>query len=165
MAMLQELLQELNNESVVTRKMLERIPADAYTYQPHVKSMTISQLAGHIAELPQWVSLAFDTDGLDFAASPYTPPVWKDNAELLAFHEQNLKEAQISLENASEADLLPEWVLRNGDEVLLTVTKGGMVRQALSQIIHHRAQLGVYLRLLDIPIPGTYGPSADEQNF
>ncbi|WP_442587864.1 DinB family protein [Pedobacter sp. AW31-3R] len=165
MAMLQELLQELNNESVITRKMLERIPADAHAYQPHAKSMTISQLAGHIAELPQWVSLAFDTDGIDFATSPYTPPVWNDNAELLAFHEQNLKGAQASLENASAEDLLPDWVLRNGEQVLLTVTKAGMVRHAFSQIIHHRAQLGVYLRLLDVPIPGTYGPSADEQHF
>lgn len=165
MSITKDLLQELTQESVVTRKMLERIPADQYEWRPHPKSMSIHQLAGHIAELPGWVSMAFTTDEIDFATSEYTPLAWTTNEDLLAHFEQALAGGQQQLENASDEELNPRWVLRNGEQILLDITKGGMVRNALSQTIHHRAQLGVYLRLLNIPIPGTYGPSADEPGF
>ena len=160
-----EFLKELKQESVVTRKMLERIPADKYDWAPHPKSMTIKQLTGHIAELPEWISMAFTTDEMDFATSPYTPPVWGSNEELTALFEKNYDTAVSALENGTEEQLEPEWLLKNHDQILMQLTKGELVRHALSQTIHHRAQLGVYLRLLDIPIPGTYGPSADEQKF
>jgi len=165
MSITKELLKELTEESLVTRKMLARIPADQYEWRPHPKSMSIHQLAGHIAELPGWVAFAFTTDEIDFAKTAYTPPVWSSNAELLEQFEKALAEGQQFLENATDQDLSPRWVLRHGDQILLDITKGGMVRNAISQTIHHRAQLGVYLRLLNIPIPGTYGPSADEQGF
>jgi uncharacterized damage-inducible protein DinB len=163
MSTLKEFLKELEEESAVTRKMLERIPDEKIDWQPHVKSMPIRMLAGHIAELAGWISLAFDTEELDFAANPYQFPVWNTNAELLNFFEAQLKGAQEHLINGQEEDLDPQWTLRNAEVVYMTLSKRELVRHALSQIIHHRAQLGVYLRLLDIPIPGTYGPSADEQ--
>jgi uncharacterized damage-inducible protein DinB len=165
MSTLKEFLKELDQESSVTRKMLERIPEDKYEWQPHVKSMTIKQLAGHIAELSGWIKMAFLSDEMDFAISPYTPPVWNNNAELLSIFEEGLAGAKEQLLNGKEADLDPEWLLRDGENIYMRMTKRELVRHALSQTIHHRAQLGVYLRLLDIPIPGTYGPSADEQSF
>jgi uncharacterized damage-inducible protein DinB len=143
MSSTKEFLQEINDESVVTRKMLERVPGDRYDWQPHPKSMTIRQLAGHIAELP----------------------VWENNAELLELFEKNLQSAQSDLAQHTDDELLPQWLLKHGDAVLADMTKGSLIRHAISQTIHHRAQLGVFLRLLDIPIPGTYGPSADDQNF
>ena len=165
MTILQNFLQELEQETVTTRKMLSRIPEDQYDYRPHEKSMRLRDLAGHIAELPGWASMAFATTELDFATSPYSPPVFQNNAELLEFLEKSVAGAEAALKNAAEEDLSPEWILRNGDQVLMKTTKAGVVRMALSQIIHHRAQLGVYLRLLNVPIPGSYGPSADEQSF
>jgi len=160
-----EFLKELTEESVVTRKMLERVPEDKYDWQPHQKSMSMKQLAGHIAELPSWVSMAFTTDELDFQANEYTPTALENNHDLLGLFDQSLAGAKEKLAVAKEEDLAPTWLLKNGDQVLMSLTKGGLVRHALSQTIHHRAQLGVYLRLLDIPIPGTYGPSADEPDF
>lgn len=165
MSTTKDFLEELRQESAVTRKMLERVPADQYDWRPHPKSMTMKQLAGHVAELPGWVSMAFTTDELNFAGNEYTPAVWANNAELLQVFEQLLAAAQLQLENATDQNLSPKWQLKNGDTVLMDLTKGGLVRHAISQTIHHRAQLGVYLRLLDIPIPGTYGPSADDQSF
>ncbi|MCX2477808.1 DinB family protein [Pedobacter sp. MC2016-15] len=160
-----EFLKELTDESVVTFKMLERVPEDKYDWRPHEKSMTMKQLAGHIAELPSWVSMAFNSDELDFQAGTYQPPVINSNQDLLALFNESLAGAKEQLQAATEASLSPTWLLKSGEEVLMSLTKGGLIRHALSQTIHHRAQLGVYLRLLDIPIPGTYGPSADEQSF
>jgi uncharacterized damage-inducible protein DinB len=160
-----EFLKELTEESVITRKMLDRVPADKYDWRPHEKSMTIKELAGHIAELPGWMSMAFTTNELDFQVNAYSPPVLNNKDDLTTLFEKSLEGAKTHLEKAKEEDLSPAWLLKSGEQVLMSTTKGGLLRQALSQTIHHRAQLGVYLRLLDIPIPGTYGPSADEQSF
>jgi uncharacterized damage-inducible protein DinB len=165
MSITKNLLEELKEEAVVTRKMLALVPADKYDWRPHNKSMSIKELAGHIADLPGWVSLAFISDEMNFATSGYTPPVWDNKADLLGLFEKEYDGAIKHLENANDDDLLPRWLLKNGDDILFDTTKGGLIRHSLSQIIHHRAQLGVYLRLLDIPIPGTYGPSADEPSF
>lgn len=165
MSTIQNLLKELTEESVVTRKMLERIPADQQDWQPHEKSMSIRKLAGHIAELPGWVSMALKTDGLNFADQAYQAPVWNSNSELLEIFEKSLAEAEATLQTAKEEDLLPNWTLKNGEQVLMSKTKGEVIRHSMSQIVHHRAQLGVYLRLLDIPLPGSYGPSADDPNL
>ncbi len=163
MSTTKEFLEELDQESTVTRKMLERVPDDKLDWQPHPKSMNIKMLAGHIAELSGWITMAFETEELDFAANPYKLPEWNKNAELIHFFETQLAGAREHLINGNNEDLEPQWTLRNGEIIYMTITKSALVRQALSQIIHHRAQLGVYLRLLDIPVPATYGPSADEQ--
>lgn len=159
------LLKEMEEESVTTRKMLERIPDDKYDWQPHPKSMTIRQLATHIAELPTWVPMTFNTSELDFATSPYDPKTINDTKELVAYFEQCITEGKAALAAAADKDLEPKWVLRNGDNIYWESTKGDVIRFTFCQIVHHRAQLGVYLRLLDIPIPGSYGPSADENEF
>jgi uncharacterized damage-inducible protein DinB len=156
------LLKELDQEAQTTRKMLERVPTEYFDWQPHKKSMTIQRLATHIAELPTWVTMAVTTDGLDFAANPYEQEAVSNTAELLEYFERSLIDGREHLEQSTDEKLAEGWTLRNGDQILHIATKGEIVRLAYCQIVHHRAQLGVFLRLLDIPIPGSYGPSADE---
>lgn len=165
MSQIEALVKEMDQEAATTRKMLSRIPDDKYDWKPHEKSMTIRQLATHIAELPSWVSLALDTEELDFAASPYNPQVINNTNELMALFEKEYAAGKERLQQATDADLLPNWTLRSGEEIYSVSTKGETIRHAYCQVVHHRAQMGVYLRLLDIPIPGSYGPSADEMNF
>ena len=153
---------ELEQESVVTRKMLERIPDDKYDWQPHPKSMTIRQLSTHIAELPTWITMALTTDELDFAKNEYKPKVINNTKELMAHFEQSLEDGRSQLLPENETILDQTWTMRNGEEVYSQRSKAEVIRMALNQITHHRAQMGVFLRLLDIPIPGSYGPSADE---
>jgi len=165
MDIIQLLQKEFDAEANTTRKMLERVPNDNWDWQPHPKSMTLKQLTVHIAEIPSWVKMALTTNELNFADNSYQPAEVEDTAGLIALLEKSLEEGRASLRTAKEEDLLPTWTMRNGDQVYMTLTKYEVIRHALSQIIHHRAQLGVYLRLLNIPIPGSYGPSADEMNF
>ena len=163
--MIQSLIKEMKRESVVTRKMLERVPAEKLDWKPHEKSMTMRSLATHIAELPAWVTMALTTSELDFADNPYKPVLINTNAELLEHFESSLASGLGQLAKATEDDLLPNWTLRNGEVIYSVESKGDVIRMSFCQIVHHRAQLGVYLRLLNIPIPGSYGPSADEMNF
>ena len=163
--MIQMFLKELDMEAKTTRKMLSRIPDDKYDWQPHPKSMTIRRLATHVAELPSWITMTLTTSELDFASSPYKPEVINNTAELMNYFERTLADGRAHLEAAKEEQLSDSWTLRNGKEVYSTSPKSEVLRMAYSQIIHHRAQLGVYLRLLDVPIPGSYGPSADDMSF
>jgi uncharacterized damage-inducible protein DinB len=165
MTILESMTRELENESVVTRKMLQRIPDDKYDWKPHERSMPMGRLATHIAELPSWIGMTLNTSELDFAANDYKPTIISNTTDLLKCFEKNLEDGKKEIAKAKEEQLSQPWTLRNGKEVYSTSPKGDVLRMSLSQIIHHRAQLGVYLRLLNIPIPGSYGPSADEPNF
>lgn len=165
MSLIQSLLKEMNQEAETTRKMLSRVPDGQYDWQPHEKSMNIRRLATHIAELPSWVSMALNTSGLDFAKNPYSVPTINNTKDLLAYFEQSFLEGRSRLEQATEEELEGNWTLRNGDQVYSVNRKADVIRMSYSQVIHHRAQLGVYLRLLNVPIPGSYGPSADEMDF
>ena len=165
MTQIESLLKELDQEAVTTRKMLERVPADKFDWQPHPKSMSLQALATHVAELPGWVSMAVTTDGLDFAANPYQPVQVSNTGELLNYFEESLAEGRRDLKNSQEDVLEQTWTLRNGEKVYQSASKAEIIRMTYCQIVHHRAQLGVFLRLLNIPIPGSYGPSADENNF
>jgi uncharacterized damage-inducible protein DinB len=159
------LVKEMETEAATTRKMLQRVPADKFNWQPHVKSMTLQRLATHVAELPTWVSMTLNTKQLDFAASEYKPFLVNSTEELMDYFEKSLTEGKARLQAATEAELGELWTLRNGDTIFFTSPKIEMIRIAYCQIVHHRAQLGVFLRLLDIPIPGSYGPSADEDGM
>jgi uncharacterized damage-inducible protein DinB len=165
MSLIQTLLKEMDYEAKTTRKMLERVPDDKYSWKPHEKSMTIENLTTHIAELPAWVSMALTTSELDFATRPYEPKKIAKTTDLLKLFEESLADGRAHLVKATEKDLEPNWTLRNGEEIYSVSTKAEVIRMTYCQIVHHRAQLGVYLRLLNIPIPGSYGPSADEMNF
>lgn len=163
MSMIKTFLKEMEQEATTTRKMLERIPDDKFGWQPHPKSMTIKQLATHIAELPGWVNMTLDIDGLDFQQHPYKQEDINNTKDLLAYFETTLNNATDRLKQADDTELNGRWVLRSGDTVLRDAAKDEFIRSTINQIIHHRAQMGVNLRLLDIAIPGSYGPSADEQ--
>jgi uncharacterized damage-inducible protein DinB len=159
------LLKEMDQEAATTRKMLQRVPADKWDWKPHEKSMAMRNLTVHIAELPSWAAMTLNTSELNFEGMDYTPTPVNSTEELLAIFEKNFAEGKAALEKATEADLLPNWTLRTGEKIHSVSTKYDVIRMSFCQIVHHRAQLGVYLRLLNIPIPGSYGPSADEMNF
>ena len=164
MCMITALLKEMDQEAQTTRKMLERVPTAYFSWQPHARSMSIQRLSTHIAELPGWVTMAVTTDGLDFANGSYKQEEILNTAGLLEYFDRSLADGREHLAAVTPETLDESWTLRNGEQVFQVATKGEIVRMAYSQIVHHRAQLGVFLRLLDIPIPGSYGPSADEQD-
>jgi uncharacterized damage-inducible protein DinB len=159
------LLKEMEQEAQTTRKFLPRVPIDKLGWKPHARSMSMQNLATHVAELPGWVGMVLTTSELDFATSPYEPKKIGSTEDLVKIFEESLASAKTELEKATEDQLLEMWTLRNGDNIYSTETKAEVIRMSFCQIVHHRAQLGVYLRLLDIPIPGSYGPSADENEF
>ncbi|HVG42187.1 MAG TPA: DinB family protein [Chitinophagaceae bacterium] len=159
------LKKEMEAETAITRKMLERIPTNKLDWKPHEKSMTMQNLAVHIAELPSWVSMAFSTDGIDFGTMDFTPTPVSSTEDIIAIFEKSKVDGLASLSNATEDDLLPNWTMRNGEHIISVMIKYEVIRHAFAQTTHHRAQLGVYLRLLGIAIPGSYGPSADEASF
>jgi uncharacterized damage-inducible protein DinB len=146
------LLKEMEQEAQTTRKFLERVPNDKYDWRPHEKSMTIRNLATHIAELPAWVTMALTTDGLDFAENPYQPEVINDNEALLELFERSHASGSAELAKTNEDELLNTWTLSNGGQVLVSSSKAETIRMAFCQTVHHRAQLGVFLRLLNVPI-------------
>lgn len=156
---------ELQQEAERTRKMLAVVPNDKLDWQPHPKSMTIAHLVTHIVDLPEWAAMAITTDELDFATMPYEPEFVASKEEAIAKLEKNLDNGLSKLVPENEDILDDKWILRNGDYIIATLTKAEMIRISISQTIHHRAQLGVFLRLLNIPIPGSYGPSADEMEL
>ncbi len=158
------LMAELRNEAKSTRKMLERIPQDRLVWNPHEKSMTIGRLAAHIAEIPVWVNRCMEAKVFDFASVPLVRKTYKDLAELLDVFENKQDAAVTSLQNASDETLAEQFTIQRGDQVVYQMPRQVLIRNfALNHLVHHRGQLSVYLRLLDIAVPGVYGPSADEK--
>jgi uncharacterized damage-inducible protein DinB len=159
---MESFLKELEQESIGTRKMLALVPAEKFDWKAHEKSMKLKDLATHIADLPTWITMAINTDELDFAAAPYNPKDCKSAEELAAYFDKNVEEAKQILQKTKDSVLEETWTLRNGEIIYMQATRLETIRHAFCQMVHHRAQLGVNLRLLNIPIPGVYGPSADE---
>ena len=159
----QMLAGELQHEAVSTRKMLERLPSDKMDWQPHAKSMKLGRLAAHIVEMVTWANETLTKDELDFATAGYVPKDYTSGAELAADLDKNVASALAVLQNTPNETMGTEWCLRNGAQVYFKMPKGVVMRSfVMNHIIHHRGQLAVYLRLLDIPVPSIYGPSADE---
>jgi uncharacterized damage-inducible protein DinB len=159
----QPLIAELVQEGTSTRKILERVPVEKGDWKPHEKSMLLGKLAMHVAEIPGWVALVMLTDGLDFAKFDYKLKAPATQDELLAKHDEHIAQAKAVLEGCADAEFDKIWTMRTGDKVHYSLPKHAALRRfAFSHLFHHRAQLGVYLRLLDIPIPGMYGPTSDE---
>lgn len=154
---------ELDQEMANTRRMLERVPDDRLDYRPHEKSYTLLELASHIANLPNWATMTLESTELDLERPfDWQPPTSTD--ELLAEFDRTSAEARTALDAATAEDLTVPWTLRSGDHTIFTMPRAAVLRSfVLNHLIHHRAQLSVYLRLLDVPVPGMYGPSADDQ--
>ncbi|MDX2268834.1 MAG: DinB family protein [Bryobacter sp.] len=157
------LIPEFDHEIASLRKTLERLPEDKYDWKPHDKSMSLQALAAHLAEMVGWCTMTLKTPELDFATFPYQPFRPANNGELLAFLDERTKEARAALEAASDTDMMTPWTIRNGENVFMTLPRVGMLRSMVfNHIVHHRGQLTVYMRILNVPVPALYGPSADE---
>ena len=158
------LLAELKHESINTRKMLERVPTDKLDWRPHAKSMTIGRLATHIAEIPQWINRTMEAEEFDFATANLTRESKESTAAILQVFDEKLAAGIKLLEAATDDDLNVLWTLRRGDHIFFKVPRKVNLRNfTYNHTVHHRGQLSVYLRLLDVPVPGMYGPSADER--
>lgn len=170
MAIKDALIPEFDHEMAVTRKTLERVPEDKPDYKPHEKSMSMSRLAGHLAELPGFVTMALQNDSFNIrpaGGGPARQPlVMSSRKQLLEDFDKNVANMRDTLSKASDESLMKSWSLMAGDKTILSMPRAAVVRSfCLSHIIHHRAQLGVYLRMNNVPVPSVYGPSADENPF
>jgi predicted dithiol-disulfide oxidoreductase (DUF899 family)/uncharacterized damage-inducible protein DinB len=157
---------EFRAEVVTTRRILERVPADKLLWTPHGKSMTLGQLALHIATIPDRVSALAQLDGIDGSQVNFVPPQPKDLAEVLAAFESGVVDGEKRLRSMTDEVAMGTWTMRVGDKTIFTMPRAGIVRTImLNHWYHHRGQLSVYLRLLDVPVPVVYGRSADESPF
>jgi uncharacterized damage-inducible protein DinB len=166
MSMGQMMLGEFDNEMANTRKVLERVPDEKWNWKPHDKSGTVGWLASHVGNLPGWATMTLQTEQLDYApvdGPAYTPPKITNRKELLAEFDKNVAEARAAISKASDEDMMKGWKLLAGGKEIFTMPRVACLRgMVFNHLIHHRAQLTVYYRLLDVAVPGLYGPSADE---
>ena len=169
MGLSESLLPEFDYEMVGTRKTLERVPDGKSDWKPHEKSMTMGGLATHLTNIPMWAIYTIDQDSLDLAPGGTPLPgaeLANSQTELLALFDTNAAKARAAIAGASDAELFKPWTLMANGKTILTMPKIAVLRSfIMNHMIHHRAQLGVYLRLNDIPVPSIYGPSADEGAF
>jgi uncharacterized damage-inducible protein DinB len=168
MSISQMFLPEFDQESANTRKTLARVPDDKWDWKPHAKSGTLGWLAGHVATLNDWTATTIKTDQLDYApvnGPQYQPPNTRNRKELLEVFDKCTADARAALAGASDETLMKPWTLLMGGQVLFTMPRAAVLRSfCFNHAIHHRGQLTMYLRTLDIPLPALYGPSADEQS-
>ncbi len=167
MSISQSFLLEIDQEMAKTRTSLERVPKDRADFAPHEKSMTLGKLAMHLAEMVGWgadtlTSTEFDVSPPDGPA--YQSPTFTTREELLAIFDANLERLRSGVAKLEDDAWAEIWTLKGGDQVYFSMPRGAVMRvMILNHLIHHRAQLGVYLRLLGVPVPAIYGPTADEQ--
>jgi len=162
----QSLLAEFDEEMKNTRKTLERVPDEKWNWKPHDKSGTVGWLASHVATMVDWLPTTLKTEELDYApvgGPAYQPPKIENRKELLAEFDKNVSAARAALADVSDAEIMKNWKLLAGGQQIFNMPRVACIRgMVLNHLIHHRAQLTVYFRLLNIAVPGLYGPSADE---
>jgi uncharacterized damage-inducible protein DinB len=162
----QSMLSEFDEEMKNTRKMLERVPDDKWGWKPHEKSGTMGWLAGHVGTVPEWIAMTINTEELDYApvdGPSYEPPKITNRKELLAAFDKASAEARAALASVSDQEIVKGWKLLAGGKEIFTLPRVACIRgMCMNHLIHHRAQLTVYFRLVGVPVPGMYGPSADE---
>lgn len=165
MAIKEALIAEFKHETSLTKKMLERLPSDKKDWKPHEKSMSAGRLATHIAETLKWISSIRHIDDFDFMKDyDFKQQVAESQEELMQLFQTNLENAINDLSAMSDDDFNKTWTVRRGEQIMMQIPKKVAIRGwGFSHQIHHRGQLSVYLRLLDIPVPGMYGPSFDEK--
>lgn len=156
------LVPEFDHEMVTTRKLLERVPEDKFDWKPHAKSMTLGGLATHVANIVWWGEVTLDKPEFNAEGQQVAAPA-ASRAELLETFDKNVKTTRASLAAKSDAELMAPWSLKNGKQTFFTMPKAVVWRSfVMNHLVHHRAQLSVYLRMHDVPLPAMYGPSADE---
>lgn len=165
----QSMLPEFDQEMQSTRKVLERVPDDKWDWKPHEKSGTVGWYAWHISNLPGWTTMTIKVNELDVApkngAGPAQPKP-ENRQQALAQFDKDVAEGRAALSTVSDADMMANWSLLMGGQTLFTMPRVAVLRgMVMNHLIHHRGQLTVYFRMLDIPVPGLYGPSGDEKDF
>ncbi|MGC1617747.1 MAG: DinB family protein, partial [Candidatus Acidiferrum sp.] len=162
----QSMLPEFDEEMKNTRKVLDRVPDDKWGWKPHEKSGTMGWLAGHVGTVPEWITMTINTKELDYApvnGPSYEPPKITNRKELLAAFDKGSAEARAALAGVSDEEIVKGWKLLAGGQEIFTLPRVACIRgMCMNHMIHHRAQLTVYFRLVGVPVPGLYGPSADE---
>ncbi len=162
----QVLAMEMEQEASIARRILERLPEDKFEWQPHEKSMTLGRLSAHVAETFEWTGPTIQQDVLDFAKMDFKPESATTTAGLLEKFDTAVKTALEILNGVTDEDIMKPWTMRDGEKVYMTMPKVAVIRGfVLNHMIHHRGQLSVFIRLLDIPVPSIYGPSADEPDM
>ncbi|MGB7218532.1 MAG: DinB family protein [Vicinamibacterales bacterium] len=162
MAMIEAFAQEIDQEGATTRRVLERVPADRLAWKPHQKSMSLGHLALHVAQTPGFIASWALKDVFEMAGPPPDQEP-KSAAQILAAHDESIKTAKDVLQKLGDAGLMKQWEFKAGGKTMMAMPKVALFRAVvLNHWIHHRGQLSVYLRLLDVPVPAIYGPSADE---
>ena len=159
----QSILPELKQESASTRKMLSSVPLEQKDWKPHEKSMALGRLANHVADILNWIPFVLQSEEFNLQHNARQRFNADSKEQLLQGYDQIVQSATESLQKASDEDLLKPWTMRNGEKVIFTLPRMAAVRTiAMNHLLHHRGQLSVYLRLLNVKVPGMYGPSADE---
>jgi len=166
MSLASELVDHFTKESALTRPLLEAVPQDMLKWHPHLKSMTLGQLAGHLVETPGWARNILEAD-VDLAIpSGYEPYVVTDTGAMLETYDRNVAAFRAALADRDDAMMLETWTMSAGDKVLMREPRHQALRTiTVHHMIHHRGQLSVYLRLVHVPVPATYGPTADAAPF
>ena len=160
MSIAETLLPEFEQEMAATRRVIERVPDDQPEWKPHPKSFSLAHLAQLVSWMPGWIAQTLSETALDLTkAGGYSN---ESTDTLLAQFDDNVRAARAAIQAAQDADYEVPWSLRMGDKVIFTQPRGQVVRQHISHLSHHRGQLTVYLRMLDVPVPSIYGPTADE---
>ncbi len=165
MAIAEALLPEFDHEISTTRRVLDRVPDDKLAWRPHPKSMSLADLATHVSELLTWTEPTMTQPSIDVAG--FAPPTAvASRAELLRRFDQHAAAARSALAGRTDAEFMAMWSLKQGGQEVFSMPKAAVIRSfVMNHLIHHRAQLAVYLRLLDVPVPSMYGPSADERGM
>ena len=163
MPMSDALLSEFDSEMKTTRRVIERVPSDKGDWKPHPKSFSLAHLTQLVATMPGWVTSI--VKGIDIDLLKFGGYSNQKTESLLQQFDKHVAEARAAIGAAKDGDYSRSWKLTRGEMVLLQASRGDMVRQTVNHLVHHRGQLTVYLRLLDVPVPSIYGPSADERTF
>jgi uncharacterized damage-inducible protein DinB len=161
MSISETFLPEFDREMATTRRLLERVPSEKATWKPHEKSFSMGHLAQLVARMSGWITGMMRETALDVSGAPAYSIEKTDT--LLGEFDRNVNEARAALVGASDKDFAVPWSLRAGDRVFFTMPRVAVVRQTINHLVHHRGQLSVYLRLVDVPLPSIYGPTADER--
>jgi len=165
-ALKRTILGDLDHELANTRRVLERVPDEHFDWQPHEKSMTLGALCAHLENILHWQRMILEKDEFDLAASPPPRTIPATRDELLRGFDERKAALDEAVARIDDASFGRTWTLRKGDQVIFAQPKAAILRgMGISHMVHHRGQLSVYLRLLDVPVPAVYGPSADEQTF
>lgn len=161
MSIAETLLPELDIEMATTRRVLERIPTEKGKWKPHPKSFSLGHLSQLVAMMPGWLTTTVREKEQNLGgASPYT---YEKTEDLLKLFDKNVKESRKAIGAAKDSDFMVPWSLKHGDHVIFTLPRIAVVRQTINHLVHHRGQLTVYMRLIDVPVPSIYGPTADEK--